>query len=211
MQSCPRPGCKRAFFSGRALSSHLSSKNSGKCYLWCSQELHPSSPRQSSPPPAGSRDGSPSSSEGIGAMPWKRPWGRRTVRFRREADEIIENEPRTPSACTQAPFLPPEATSSPSPPPDAPPSPSSAPNPKPNAPQPLPKFVKHPNAAQCFGYGPTTFDRIKLDDQFRKERKTNIYYPFSCEEDMEMGLWLAGQGLSVNQIDNFLKLKYVRC
>lgn len=47
-------------------------------------------------------------------------------------------------------------------------------------------------------------------DRFREERKQNMYYPFSCEEDMEVALWLAGQELSINQIDKFLKLQYVR-
>ncbi len=102
-------------------------------------------PWGSSPPPEGSRDGTTSSSGDIEEMPWKRPWRRWKVQFRRDVEDVIRDVPPPP----------PPPTCTPSPPPGAPPSPSGVNNPEPNPRRPLPKFVKHPTATQCFRYGPT--------------------------------------------------------
>ncbi|KAG9055314.1 hypothetical protein FS842_002523 [Serendipita sp. 407] len=40
--------------------------------------------------------------------------------------------------------------------------------------------------------------------------KGNIFYPFANEIDFELGIWLHESGLSVNKIDSFLKLQYVK-
>ncbi|KLO14575.1 hypothetical protein SCHPADRAFT_826246 [Schizopora paradoxa] len=122
-------------------------------------------------------------------MPWKKPWAVRRVRFAKNVD----------------------TGSPPRPPADPPPS-SSPPRAQADrrTQDPLPKRVDHKKAAQCYGYGPNILDGIRFTDRFREERKGNIFYPFSCEEDMEMGIWLADKGLSINQIDTFLRLKYVQ-
>ncbi|KLO04383.1 hypothetical protein SCHPADRAFT_836422 [Schizopora paradoxa] len=76
--------------------------------------------------------------------------------------------------------------------------------------EPLPKRVEHPDSGQCYGYGPNILDKVTLTDRFREERKSNIFYPFSCEEDMQMGFWIARQNISINQMENFFKNKYIR-
>ncbi|KLO03724.1 hypothetical protein SCHPADRAFT_948433 [Schizopora paradoxa] len=87
MQRCPRPGCARSFSSGKALSSHLSSRDSGECNRWFLQE---SRERSSSPDQnLGSHQSSPSQNTSlaeIDAIPSSpefsgpRGWARR-VRF----------------------------------------------------------------------------------------------------------------------------------
>lgn len=146
LEDCPRPGCKKKFKSPRAVSSHLNSRYSGKCFIWYNQPRRMESPSISPTPTELEACGEPPSSpESIGPMPWKRPWGKRRVRFLEDDD--VEMRPRSPSP----------------PPPSPPRVPVVAPPPqgeRNSGPVPLPKFVKHPTAGQCFGYGPTILDNV---------------------------------------------------
>ncbi|KLO04459.1 hypothetical protein SCHPADRAFT_840547 [Schizopora paradoxa] len=219
MQRCPRPGCDRTFNNSRALSSHLSNRYSGDCNAWflhtsCLQSP-PSNERLSDSPqrstvqddlPGALSDGSSSlsfeSSPYLSRIPRRRGWEERRVRFVEEPVFIDEvpHQPRQsspPSPLSATPPSPPLSNA------DLPETPS-------EQREPLPKRVEHPTAGHCFGYGPTILDQFLTDDRFRKERKGNLFYPFSCEADAEVGFWLMKTGMSLKYIDEFLRLRYVQ-
>ncbi len=72
-------------------------------------------------------------------------------------------------------------------------------------------FTKfHPTAGKVYGKGRTILQEIDDKDKYKTERKTNVYYPFMSRQDFEMGAWLSQSNASMSQIDDFLKLSYVR-
>lgn len=72
-----------------------------------------------------------------------------------------------------------------------------------------PRIIKeHPRAAYDYGKGDTVLDAID-NDQFAEQRRTNIYHPFKSKEDFEFGSWLIRSGVSMAEIDKFLKLSHV--
>lgn len=73
--------------------------------------------------------------------------------------------------------------------------------------EPIKEF--HPTAADTYGVGKTVLDEIHESDQFAKQRGENVYFPFASKEDWEMGAWLIQSGLSMAEIDKFLKLSIV--
>lgn len=72
-------------------------------------------------------------------------------------------------------------------------------------------FTKcHPTAGRVYGKGRTILQEIDDKDPYKTERKSNLYYPFRSRQDFEMGAWLSQSNASMSQIDDFLKLSYVR-
>ncbi len=63
---------------------------------------------------------------------------------------------------------------------------------------------EYPFAGRGFGDGAHTLKKITLDE-FVEERKANLYYPFANKDDWEVAEWL-----SMAEINNFLKLTFVR-
>ena len=64
-------------------------------------------------------------------------------------------------------------------------------------------------AAREYGRGRTflqTFDW----DQYAREHKQNLYYPFASRDEWELGAFLLRSDLSMASIDSFLSLKLVR-
>ncbi len=67
---------------------------------------------------------------------------------------------------------------------------------------------EHPHAGANFGDGQHILEKISLDE-FVKQRKENLYYPFANKDDWEVAAWLSKSGLSMADIDSFLKLAFV--
>ena len=72
-----------------------------------------------------------------------------------------------------------------------------------------PYVERHPSPGSTFGRGDTILDDIDKSDQFAKQRQENVYYPFLSKEDWEVAAWLIQSGLSMSEIDKFLKLVFV--
>ncbi len=70
------------------------------------------------------------------------------------------------------------------------------------------EVVEHPTASFDFGKGTTILDKFD-EDKFAKERRTNKYFPFTDEDDFEMGAWFIRSSVSMSDIDKFLKLSAV--
>ena len=64
------------------------------------------------------------------------------------------------------------------------------------------------NAGKGYGQQETLFKA--LHKKQLEKGQGNVYYPFSCYQDFELGVWLQESGLSQTQIDKYLKLEYVR-
>lgn len=67
-----------------------------------------------------------------------------------------------------------------------------------------------PGAARVEGKGENLFEKIKESARREPEREGNAYYPFSCEMDWEVALWLSRLNVSQAKVDEFFRLKYVR-
>ncbi len=67
-----------------------------------------------------------------------------------------------------------------------------------------------PGAAKTFGYGKDSLSQIAEDDEFSEKRKANRFYPFSCETEWELVLWLTRLDAPMSAVDEFLKTKFVR-
>ncbi len=67
-----------------------------------------------------------------------------------------------------------------------------------------------PGAAKTFGYGKDSLSQIAEDDEFSEKRKANRFYPFSCETEWELALWLTRLDAPMSAVDEFLKTKFVR-
>lgn len=73
-----------------------------------------------------------------------------------------------------------------------------------------PSYIKdvHPTAAHSSTGGETILDKIR-SDSIGTEREKNLYHPFRDSDDFEMGAWLIRSGISMAEIDKFLKLPWV--
>lgn len=69
---------------------------------------------------------------------------------------------------------------------------------------------EHPTAGKIYGRGNTFMDVFNTD-QYSDVRKDNPYYPFASSTDWEVADFLLRSPLSMAQIDEFIKLKLVRC
>lgn len=70
---------------------------------------------------------------------------------------------------------------------------------------------RFPGAGKVFGKGSDILTSITESDEFRVQRKTNLYFPFSCKMEWEVAKWLSTLNVSISQADAFFKLEYVRC
>jgi hypothetical protein len=53
------------------------------------------------------------------------------------------------------------------------------------------------------------FDEVRREQE--KKAQGNIFYPFSGETEWELVAWMHHSGVSLSDIDKFLKLHYVSC
>ncbi|KIJ63705.1 hypothetical protein HYDPIDRAFT_29060 [Hydnomerulius pinastri MD-312] len=60
--------------------------------------------------------------------------------------------------------------------------------------------------ARCTYGQAATFMDVFDSDEFAKERKENLFYPFSNHYNWQVRQWLLGSGLSMAAIDKFLSL-----
>lgn len=81
--------------------------------------------------------------------------------------------------------------------PSRPPSNGSESLPFPGAAQPLPKRGE-------------SFTERMAKDEFASRRKKNLYYPFASEAEWQMASFLLRSGMTMKDIDDFLKLQLVR-
>jgi hypothetical protein len=68
--------------------------------------------------------------------------------------------------------------------------------------------TEFPNAGRVHGYAKTFVDRFN-DDKYAAYRTQNQYYPFADQEEWEVGSFLLGSGMSMQKVDEFLRLKLV--
>lgn len=71
-------------------------------------------------------------------------------------------------------------------------------------------YVKHPTAGAAFGPGLTVLEDIRLNNKFAKEQEGNIFYPFASEMDWEVGSWLSRLNVSMELVDEFFRLEFLR-
>ena len=76
----------------------------------------------------------------------------------------------------------------------------------PNHPQLL--QIEFSTAGKIYGHMKTFVDRFN-DDKHASYWTQNPYYPFADQEEWELGSFLLGSGLSIQKVDEFLKLKLV--
>jgi len=68
--------------------------------------------------------------------------------------------------------------------------------------------VGFPGAGKTYGQAPTFLDRFN-EDKYAPFRTINMYYPFSSKDEWELASFLLSSGLSMQKVDEFLKLKLV--
>ena len=96
---------------------------------------------------------------------------------------------------------------------DMQPSPPSA-NPEPpsdtasNHPHPQPFCTEFPAAGKIYGRAESFVDRLR-NDKYASFRLQNPYYPFADKDEWELGSFLLGSGMSMQKVDEFLRLKLV--
>ena len=73
-----------------------------------------------------------------------------------------------------------------------------------------PSRVSFPGAGVTYGSAPTFLDRFN-EDQYAPFRTANAYYPFSSEVEWELASFLLSSNLSMQKVNEFLKLKLVGC
>ncbi|KAH8991606.1 hypothetical protein EDB86DRAFT_3065127 [Lactarius hatsudake] len=67
----------------------------------------------------------------------------------------------------------------------------------------------HPRSSFIYGQKPNTLERT-AGDSFAHRRATNLYYPFQSREEWGLARFLARSSLSQSEIDEFLKLEWVK-
>lgn len=66
----------------------------------------------------------------------------------------------------------------------------------------------YPGASEAFPGGKKFMDDF-FSYKYASLRGDNLFYPFASQEDWQLGSWLLRSGLSMAEIDNFLKLDLV--
>lgn len=64
----------------------------------------------------------------------------------------------------------------------------------------------YPRAGEIKYVKTSLFERIRA---YQDEMRMGLYYPFSCEMEMNVVIWLIESGLSNKAIDRYLQLEYV--
>lgn len=134
--------------------------------------------------------------------------------------DVLRHLNHRESKCTSWFTFPPPSTHSLSPPPpefmdtdDAPPSPPPT-NSEPLwhtttiLPNPELFRTEFPAAGKIYGRAKSFIDRFH-EDKHATYRVQNPYYPFADQEEWELGSFLLGSGMSMQKVDEFLKLKLV--
>jgi len=134
--------------------------------------------------------------------------------------DVLRHLNHRESKCGSWFTLPPPPANFASPPPEAmddmdnmPPSPPST-NPEP--PQPTTPDYSHlqpfctefPAAGKIHGLAESFVDRLQ-NDKYASFRVQNPYYPFADKDEWELGSFLLSSGMSMQKVDEFLKLKLV--
>ena len=65
-----------------------------------------------------------------------------------------------------------------------------------------------PGAGQTYGTGQTFMDKFDAD-QYAHYRSSNLYYPFASKAEWQLGSWLLQLKLSMQAINEFLRLDLV--
>ena len=69
---------------------------------------------------------------------------------------------------------------------------------------------KFPGAAEIMGIGPNMYtQRLEADEHIESRRIAGPWYPFAGKMDWELAKWLNSSHLSVDKVDEFLRLDYV--
>lgn len=63
-------------------------------------------------------------------------------------------------------------------------------------------------AGETYGHTKSFLDRFR-DDKYAPHRVQNPHYPFADQEEWELGSFLLESGMSMQKVDEFLKLKLV--
>ena len=69
-------------------------------------------------------------------------------------------------------------------------------------------YVNFPGAGVTYGQAQTFLDRFD-DDEYAPFRAMNMYYPFSSKAEWELASFLLSSDLSMQKVDEFLRLKLV--
>ena len=93
--------------------------------------------------------------------------------------------------------------------PPSPPAGDTEPTPDPIHGHPHQFQTKFPNASKVYGPAKSFIDRFN-DDKHASHRVQNPYYPFADQEGWELGSFLLDSGMSMQKMDEFLRLKLVR-
>lgn len=91
------------------------------------------------------------------------------------------------------------------------PPPTGDPEPTPTSTRANPRSLRtdFPNASMIYGRAKSFIDRFN-DDKYALRRVDNPYYPFADQEEWELGSFLLRSGMSMQKVDEFLRLKLVR-
>lgn len=76
------------------------------------------------------------------------------------------------------------------------------------APVPQPLCIKFPTASKIYGRAKSFTDHLN-DDKYASYRVQNPYYPFADQEEWELGSFILRSGMSMQKVDEFLRLKLV--
>lgn len=71
-----------------------------------------------------------------------------------------------------------------------------------------PHHIKFSGAAKTYGQSTTFMDRFH-NDRYSEFRTSNVHYPFSGRDEWELASFLLSSGLSMNKVNEFLRLKVV--
>jgi hypothetical protein len=68
--------------------------------------------------------------------------------------------------------------------------------------------VEFPTASKSHGRARSFIDRLN-NDKYASHRVQNPYYPFADQEEWDLGSFLLCSGMSMQKVDEFLRLKLV--
>ena len=70
---------------------------------------------------------------------------------------------------------------------------------------------EYPGAGKIKGQVCNTYKQFLVDDEHNKQRSVaGLWYPFSCHEEWQVFRWLSSLRVSMDKVDEFFSLDYVR-
>ena len=70
---------------------------------------------------------------------------------------------------------------------------------------------EYPGAGRIKGQGCNTYTRFLMTDEHNEQRSlAGLWYPFSCHEEWQVFRWLSSLHVSMDKVDEFFSLDYVR-